>query len=247
MRRRVLVPLPDRDFDTTEVAVPWRVLTDAGHDVCFATATGERTPACDPRLLTGVLFGQLGADEEPRRFYRALTEAPAFVRPASWSALRADDFDALVLPGGHAKGMRPYLEDRALASLVVDFFAAKKLVGAICHGTIVCARARTPDGRSVLWGHKTTALPKYMEQTAYALTFWKLGDYYRTYPAYVEDEVRAALASRDDFVRGPLHLVSRGTMQNDRAAFVVESGPYVSARWPGDAYRFARVLRERLG
>ena len=34
---RVLVPLPDRDFDLTETAVPWRMLTRAGHDVVFAT------------------------------------------------------------------------------------------------------------------------------------------------------------------------------------------------------------------
>ena len=36
-RVRVLIPLPDRDFDVTEVAVPWRVLCDAGHQVVFAT------------------------------------------------------------------------------------------------------------------------------------------------------------------------------------------------------------------
>jgi hypothetical protein len=33
---------------------------------------------------------------------------------------------------------------------------------------------------------------------------------------------------------------------DDRAAFVVEDGAYVSARWPGDAYLFARKLLERL-
>jgi putative intracellular protease/amidase len=33
----VLIPLPDRDFDVTEVAVPWRVLRDAEHQVVFAT------------------------------------------------------------------------------------------------------------------------------------------------------------------------------------------------------------------
>lgn len=32
----------------------------------------------------------------------------------------------------------------------------------------------------------------------------------------------------------------------DRHAFVVEDGNYVSARWPGDAYLFARTFIERL-
>jgi len=27
------VPLPDADFDVTEAAVPWKVLTRAGHEV----------------------------------------------------------------------------------------------------------------------------------------------------------------------------------------------------------------------
>jgi hypothetical protein len=57
-RVRVLMPLPDRDFDVTEVAVPWRVLSDAGHQVVFATEQAGTVPAADPRLLTGVIFGQ---------------------------------------------------------------------------------------------------------------------------------------------------------------------------------------------
>ncbi len=53
-RVRVLMPLPDRDFDVTEVAVPWRVLRDAGCEVVFATEQADTVPAADPRLLTGV-------------------------------------------------------------------------------------------------------------------------------------------------------------------------------------------------
>jgi hypothetical protein len=77
-----------------------------------------------------------------------------------------------------------------------------------------------------------------MERLAFYLTSWKLGRYYRTYPAYVEAEVREALASAGDFVRGPVTLVQRGTRENHEAAFVVQDGRYVSARWPGDAYLF---------
>jgi putative intracellular protease/amidase len=85
-----------------------------------------------------------------------------------------------------------------------------------------------------------------MEGLAYALTFWKLGRYYRTYPAYVEDEVRVVLASPEQFLRGPITLGARGTRSDDRAAFVVEDGNYLSARWPGDAYLFARKLIGKL-
>jgi hypothetical protein len=86
-----------------------------------------------------------------------------------------------------------------------------------------------------------------MERTAYYLTAWKLGKYYRTYPAYVEEEVRAALdRPGEQLVRGPIALMKKGTEHDDRAAFVVEDGRYVSGRWPGDAYLLAKKLLARL-
>ena len=42
---RVLLPIPDRDFDVTEVAVPWRILRDAGHEVVFATERSRLLPS----------------------------------------------------------------------------------------------------------------------------------------------------------------------------------------------------------
>jgi putative intracellular protease/amidase len=121
-------------------------------------------------------------------------------------------------------------------------------VGAICHGVLVLARSRAPDGgKSVIAGRRTTCLPKYMERAAYLSTFWKLGRYYRTYPAYVEDEVCAALDDpRRQFERGPRTLMARGTEHDESPAFVVEDDNYVSARWPGDAWLFARRFAARL-
>jgi len=241
----VLFPLPDHDFDVTEVAVPWQLLREAGHEPIFATEAGA-TPACDPLLLTGVVFGKLGARPEAIAFYRDLERAPEFVSPRTWSECSAADFDALVLAGGHAPGMRQYLGSDVVQRLVADFFATQKPIAAICHGVLVAARAKRADGHSVLHGLKTTCLPKYMERSAFLATFWRRGRYYRTYPAYVEDEVRAALASESDFARGPRELSKRGTRDDDSPAFVVEDGRYVSARWPGDAYLFAKKLIERL-
>ncbi|MCX5743464.1 MAG: DJ-1/PfpI family protein [Proteobacteria bacterium] len=242
---RVLVPLPDRDFDVTEVAVPWKLLREAGHEVVFATEAGA-TPACDPLLITGVVFGKLGAHPEPIAFYRELEADPGFLTPKTWSSCTPADFDALLLPGGHAPGMRQYLGSDVVHALIAGFFATPKPIAAICHGVLAAARARRPDGRSVLDGVRTTCLPKYMERAAYWSTFWRRGRYYRTYPAYVEDEVRAALATLEV---GPRTLSKRGTRDEPSVggpAFVVEDGRYVSARWPGDAYLFGKKLIARL-
>src|SRR5512135_2718213 len=130
---RVFLPLPDRDFDVTEVAVPWKLLREAGHDVVFATEAGA-TPACDPLLLTGVVFGKLGARAEPIAFYRELEQAPEFLHPRTWSDCRVGDFDALLLAGGHAPGMRQYLGSEVVHRLVAEVFATPKPIAAICHG-----------------------------------------------------------------------------------------------------------------
>lgn len=241
---RVLFPLPDRDFDTTEVAVPWKLLRDAGHEVVFATEAGA-TPACDPLLITGVVFGQLGAQPEPIAFYRELQRDPAFVSPRTWASCSAGDADALWLAGGHAPGMRQYLGSEVVQRLTAAFFATPRPIAAICHGVLVAARALVGT-RSALYGLRTTCLPKYMERSAFLATFWRRGRYYRTYPAYVEDEVVAALARPEDFERGPRTLSKRGTRQDHTDAFVVEDGRYISARWPGDAYLLADKLIARL-
>jgi putative intracellular protease/amidase len=129
---------------------------------------------------------------------------------------------------------------------VAEFWALDRPVGAICHGVLVLARTRDPGtGRSVIADRRTTCLPKYMERAAFYLTAWRLGRYYRTYRAYVQDEVTAALRDPDQFVPGP-RTQRRGTSTDDSAAFVVEDGNYLSARWPGDAYLFAKRFRCRL-
>ena len=229
---RVLLPLPDRDFDVTEVAVPWKLLTEAGHEVVFATEHGS-APEADPLLLKGVLFGQLGAEPEPKQFYAEMLPA---IRPITWDAVDTS-YDALLLPGGHAPGMRQYLGSALLQQRIRDFWATDKPVAAICHGVLPLARA------GVLSGVRTTCLPKYMERSAFVATAWLRGRYYRTYPAYVEDEVRAAGAV---FVRGPRVLSKRGTRTDHSPAFTVRDGRYLSARWPGDAYLFGQQLVEML-
>ncbi len=243
---RVLVPLPDRDFDTTEVAVPWRLLTERGHELTFATERAGTVPACDPRLLTGVVFGRLGAEPEPIRFYEQLRAAPEFRETIAWDQIDPFAYNGLLLAGGHAGGMRQYLGSETLREAVAAFWALERPVGAICHGVLVLARTRDPaTGHSVLHDRRTTCLPKYMERSAYLATAWRLGRYYRTYPEYVEDEVVHALRDPDQFERGP-RSTRRGTREDHSPAFVVEDSNYVSARWPGDAYLFAERLHALL-
>ncbi len=204
----VLIPLPSRDFDPTEAAVSWCVLTDRGHRVWVATPEG-RAGQADDIMVTGrgldlwsdlpllgrlpLVGAMLRADRAGREAWRrmnaqgattARTGSPA--SPLRWQDLEAADFAGVVLPGGHrARGMREYLESELLQALVVDFFRAGKPVGAICHGVVLAARSIDPtSARSVLWGRRTTALTWELERTAWSIARWtRFRDpgYYRTY------------------------------------------------------------------
>ncbi|HEX7776511.1 MAG TPA: type 1 glutamine amidotransferase domain-containing protein [Parvibaculum sp.] len=236
----ILMPIPASDFDPTETGVPWRILEAVGHDVVVATPDGKPANA-DPIMLTGRGLGLLApvlrANADGRRAYETLAASAAFKAPIRWKDARAGDFDALLLPGGHAKGMRPYLESAKLQSIVADVFAAGKPVGAICHGTLLAARSKAANGKSVLHGRKTTGLTRAQEMLAWRLTFAWMGDYYRTYPTPLETEVRSLLASPADFETGPASI-SRDSFEHTERGFTLCDGNYLSARWPGDAHRF---------
>ena len=231
----VLVPIPDRDFDPTEVAVSWRVLTGDGHRVIFATESGTRGVA-DDIMVTGrgldiwsalPVLGAipsiglaLRANKDGRRAYHDMLQSAEYQHPVSWTQATLDGIDALLLPGGHrARGMRSYVDSGALQRLVVEAFARGVIVAAICHGVLLAARSVDPcTGHSVLYGRRTTALTWAMERLAWQLTrvtrFWD-PNYYRTYTEEpgqpggymsVQSEVIRALKDPTDFCD-----VTRGT------------------------------------
>jgi putative intracellular protease/amidase len=229
---RILIPLPARDFDPSEAAVSWQVLSKAGHVVVFATPDGRPATAYD-LMLTGEgldLWGEvpllrklplvgllLRANRDARNAYAAMIADPGYASPLRWETVDASAFDGLLLPGGHrARGMRDYLESRTLQRCVVDFFEAQKPIAAICHGVLLAARSLSKrTGRSVLHGYKTTALTWALENSAWKVArvtrFWD-PSYYRTYlekagepDGYmsVQQEVTRALARPDDFLDVP--------------------------------------------
>ena len=210
--------------------MPWKVLTSHGHDVVFATESGGATPAADPRLLTGVILGMLGAHPDPKASYARLLRDSQFQEPISWESIDPKEFDGLLLPGGHAPGMRQYLGSIPLQEKVASFWQLDRPVGAICHGVLVLARSIDPfTGRSIIARRRTTCLTKPMERSGYLITAWRLGRYYRTYPTYVEDEVLAILDEPGLFSRGPRRL-KRDDAVRDEAGFTVLDGTYLSAR-----------------
>ena len=247
---RVLSALPAQGFDPTEAAVAWKVLSARGHEIIFATPDGKPSSA-DLIMVTGRGLGLLKyvlrADANGRAAYAEMIASDAFQDPITYEEAAGRTFEALVLPGGHDKSMKPYLESEALQQIAADFMTADKPVAAICHGVLVLARAKSENGQSVIHGRRVTSLINRLEMAGYNLTRLWMGDYYRTYPEITtEDEVRAALASDDDFDPGP-GGTKRDSMDALQHGFIVCDRNLVTARWPGDAHRWSMQIDRLLG
>jgi len=119
MKKQILIPIPDNDFDLTEVSIPWKYFKDNGFNVTFSTENGNIGKA-DPLLITGVIFAKLGASPEAIKSYRKLEKDEAFLHPIPYKDIVSEKYDALLLPGGHAQGMRQYLENEVLQSDMID-------------------------------------------------------------------------------------------------------------------------------
>jgi protease I len=113
--------LATNGYEDSELTSPWKAVTGAG-----ATATMV-SPESDE--ITGK-NSHVQAVDQP-------------VADAS-----ADDFDALVLPGGVVNGDHLRM-DRASIDFVRTFFEQQKPVGVICHGAWILIEAGVVDGRTM--------------------------------------------------------------------------------------------------
>jgi protease I len=117
-----------------EVMVPFQALSAVGHEVS----------AVCPDKKAGDFVRTAVHDFEGDQTY---SEKPGhnFTLNATFDEINAEDFDALVIPGGRAPEYIR-LNDRVL-EIVRHFFDTNKPVAAICHGAQVLAAAGVLEGR----------------------------------------------------------------------------------------------------
>jgi protease I len=117
-----------------EVMVPFQALLMVGHTVhavCPDKKQGEQV-----RTAVHDFEGDQTYSEKPGHH---------FTLNASFEEVRAEDYDALVIPGGHAP---EYIRlNAAVLENVRHFSEADKPIAAICHGAQVLAAAGVIEGR----------------------------------------------------------------------------------------------------
>lgn len=136
--------------------------------------------------------------------YASMVVSEEFLNPLAWTApdFSLDDYQMVLFPGGHDKGIRQMIDSPVVHGLVIDFFPktkkpSNKAVAAICHGVMALSNATDFNGKRPIHKCTTTALPAFMETLIYWGTFLVLGDYYKTYGSgseNVEDSVRSCFS-----------------------------------------------------
>jgi len=103
----------------SEFIYPFYRMKEGGHNVIVATQDGKET------------FGVWG------------TKIPVDIATAD---LDVDDYDLLILPGG-ARALEYIRQDQNTLNFISTFYAAGKVIGAICHGTQLLISAKVLKGK----------------------------------------------------------------------------------------------------
>ncbi len=134
MSKKILFLVGDYVEDY-EIMVPFQALAAVGyevHAVCPGKKAGEKV-----RTAVHDFEGDQTYSEKPGHNFQL---------NATFDEVKAEDYDALVIPGGRAPEYIR-LNERVL-DIVRHFFAADKPVAAICHGAQVLAAAGVLTGRA---------------------------------------------------------------------------------------------------
>ena len=134
-------------FYLNELMQPVKLLRDAGHQLTFATPTGQ-APTVDAKSVNAMYFGN---DDANLRAHQDLLDTLALTskeKSPVLSLARIEQigygrFDAVYIPGGHAP-MQDLLKSPALGRLLTDFHARGKTTALVCHGPIALLSA-LPD------------------------------------------------------------------------------------------------------
>jgi len=114
--------IADDLFEDSELRIPWDQLREAGHET----------------VLVGLEKGKQIKGKKGKE---------TFTTDASAKEVRADQFDALVIPGGFSPDR--LRTDMDMVRLVRTMYTAGKPVAAVCHGPWMLIEADAVDGKTV--------------------------------------------------------------------------------------------------
>lgn len=192
-----------------EFAVPYLLCREAGWEVTVASPHGGRVPL-DPRSVS---------DDQPAAWQEAVA---ALQHTMVLAAAAQEDYDGLVLPGGHGP-MLDLARNEPLAALLRRADAGGWVIGAICHGVAGLLSARGEEGRPLVAGRRLTSFTDLEE---------RMVEFDAAVPFLLEERLRSVGAV---FVHGA-----------PWSSFVVRDGALVTGQNPQSSEAFAQEVLAAL-
>ena len=209
-----------------ECVEPLTALTDAGVDVTVATPTGSK-PVVDERSVDPDNVGE----ETAEKVREADENDDRLQNPEHVADVAADDYDAVVFPGGHGTEW-DVNQDTHARRLLRDAVAGDDGTAlVVCHAVGLLAFARTGDGELLADGRDVTGFPNDWEEGI--VDDRDMMPDGRKLPYWVEDEVKAAGANWD--------------AELDADTSVRVDGDLITGRGPGSSRAAAETLLDELG
>lgn len=128
-----------------ELLTPYRLLTEAGHTVEFATPGGI-APLADEAS-----FGDDGEAERAQ-----LGAISGLSAPLALDHVDLSKYDAVFYPGGHGP-MQDLSQDPVSGELLTSALASSRPVALVCHGVAALLAATREDGSLVAAGRTVTS------------------------------------------------------------------------------------------
>ncbi len=201
-------------FWLEELAAPYYVFKDAGHEIVLASPKGGQPPldpkSNEPGFQTD-LTHRFEADEAANK---------QLANTVRLDSVSAADFDTVFYPGGHGP-MWDLAEDPVSIKLLETFYGSGKPIALVCHAPGVLRHVKGADGQPLVKGKKVTGFTN-TEEEAVGLT--------KIVPFLVEDELKAkgGIFSKTD----------------DWQVYVLEDGLLITGQNPASSGPGAKKLLE---
>ncbi|MBA9001928.1 MULTISPECIES: type 1 glutamine amidotransferase domain-containing protein [Thermomonospora] len=148
-------------FWAEEAVIPYRALTEAGHEVTVASPGGV-VPVPDAASLTP---DATGGEEGAEAITAALEEFTELRRPVRLEEVDLAGYDAVFYPGGHGP-MEDLAVDADSGRLLTATLDSGKPLALVCHGPAAMLAARRQDGGSPFAGRRLTGFTNEEERQA---------------------------------------------------------------------------------
>lgn len=125
---------------------------EAGYTVHMATPAAKK-PTADPLSLEVKTIGV----EKAAFFKRYLASlSKALSKPLSLDNIHMQDYDAVIIPGGHGP-VEDLYKDKDMGKLLFEADRSKKIIGAVCHGQAAFLSAVDSKGNWLFKGRNMTS------------------------------------------------------------------------------------------